>query len=104
MGQDGLVEHDVDADALEGRGGQLGAEAGAHDDRQVFTQALDLACQFDASHLRHGIIRDQGVEVGLASKLAGHANPNVTLSHYTQAVRGGEEAMGKLEEAFNRAG
>lgn len=37
----------------------------------------------------------QGFEVGLVAKLAGHANPTVTLSHYTQAVRGGEEAMGR---------
>jgi transcriptional regulator with XRE-family HTH domain len=27
--------------------------------------------------------------VGLAAQIAGHANPTVTLGHYTQAVRGG---------------
>ncbi len=28
-----------------------------------------------------------GVEVGLVAKLVGHANANVTLSHYTHAMR-----------------
>ncbi len=42
----------------------------------------------------------QGIEVGLAAKLAGHANPNVTLGYYTQAVRGGPEALAALERAY----
>ena len=42
----------------------------------------------------------QGVEVGLVAKLAGHANPAVTLEHYTQAVRGGAEALAVLERAY----
>jgi len=52
---------------------------------------------------RHGFIstlQSQGVEVGLVAKLAGHANPAVTLGHYTQAVRGGADAIGDLERAF----
>jgi hypothetical protein len=35
------------------------------------------------------------------AKLAGHANATVTLGHYTQAVRGGEEAVTALEEAYS---
>lgn len=52
---------------------------------------------------RHGFIsalQAKGIEVGLVAKLAGHANAAVTLSHYTQAVRGGEAAMLALEEAY----
>jgi len=52
---------------------------------------------------RHGFIsalQAKGIEVGLVAKLAGHANAAVTLSHYTQAVRGGEAAMRALEEAY----
>ena len=40
------------------------------------------------------------VWVGLLAKLAGHANAAITLSHYTQALRGGKAAMQTLEEAF----
>lgn len=39
-------------------------------------------------------------EIGLVAKLAGHANANVTLGHYTQAVRGGEQAVAALERAY----
>ena len=52
---------------------------------------------------RHGfisVLQSQGVEVGLVAKLAGHANANVTLGHYTQAVRGGADAMAMLEAGF----
>ncbi len=39
--------------------------------------------------------------MGLVALLAGHyANATVTLSHYTQAVRGGEAAVQALEEAY----
>jgi integrase len=54
---------------------------------------------------RHGYVSTmqlQGVEVGLVAKLAGHANPNVTLSVYTQAMRGGESAVAALEQAYSR--
>jgi integrase len=47
------------------------------------------------------ILQAQGVEVGLVAKLAGHANPTVTLGHYTQAVRGGEEAVSGLDKAYS---
>jgi integrase len=53
---------------------------------------------------RHGYVSTlqmQGVEVGLVAKLAGHSNANVTLGHYTQAMRGGESAVAALEEAYS---
>jgi hypothetical protein len=42
------------------------------------------------------------VEVGLVAKLAGHKSAVVTLSHYTHAMRGGEEAVGALDRAFRK--
>jgi len=56
-----------------------------------------------ARHTWISILQLQGVEVGLVAKLAGHANPAVTLSVYTQAMRGGENAVAALEEAYSRA-
>lgn len=53
-----------------------------------------------ARHMFVSVMQAQGIEVGLVAKLAGHANPNVTLSCYTQAVRGGEAAVAALEKAF----
>jgi integrase len=53
-----------------------------------------------ARHFFVSQLQAQGVEVGLVAKLAGHANPTVTLGHYTQAVRGGAEAINALEQAF----
>jgi hypothetical protein len=52
---------------------------------------------------RHSFIstmQSRGIEVGLVAKLAGHANATVTLSYYTQAVRGGEVAISSLEDAY----
>ena len=43
-------------------------------------------------------LQAQGVEVGLVAKLAGHANPTVTLGHHNQAGRGGAEAVSTLDE------
>jgi len=45
-------------------------------------------------------LQAQGIEIGLVAKIAGHANPTVTLGHYTQAVRGGEAAATALEQAY----
>ena len=45
-------------------------------------------------------LQTQGIEVGLVAKIGGHANANVTLGHYTQAVRGGESAALALEHAY----
>lgn len=52
---------------------------------------------------RHSFVSNlqaQGVEVGLVAKLAGHANPAVTLGHYTQAVRGGADAVALLDASY----
>jgi integrase len=58
-----------------------------------------------ARHSFISTLQAQGIEVGLVAKLAGHANANVTLGHYTQAVRGGESAVAALERAYTaRAG
>ena len=54
-----------------------------------------------ARHSLVSTLQAQGDEVGLVAKLAGHANPAVTLGHYTQAVRGGAEAMAVLEAAYS---
>jgi integrase len=40
------------------------------------------------------------VEVGLVAKLAGHKSAVVTLSHYTHAMRGGEDAVKALDRAY----
>ena len=53
-----------------------------------------------ARHSFVSTLQAQGVEVGLVAKLAGHANPAVTLGHYTQAVRGGAEALAMLDRAY----
>ena len=53
-----------------------------------------------ARHSFVSTLQAQGVEVGLVAKLAGHANPAVTLGHYTQAVRGGAEALAVLDRAY----
>jgi len=54
-----------------------------------------------ARHSFISTLQAQGVEVGLVAKLAGHANPSVTLGHYTQAVRGGGEAVERLQKAYS---
>ena len=53
-----------------------------------------------ARHCFISTLQARGIEVGLVAKLAGHANPSTTLSHYTQGVRGGEEAMAALERSY----
>lgn len=53
-----------------------------------------------ARHTFISVLQAAGVELGLVSKLAGHANASVTLQHYTQAVRGGEEAVARLETIY----
>ena len=55
-----------------------------------------------ARHSFVSVLQAQGVEVGLVAKLAGHSNPAVTLGHYTQAVRGGAEAVALLDRAYKR--
>jgi integrase len=53
-----------------------------------------------ARHSFISTLQAHGVEVGLVAKLAGHANATVTLGHYTQAVRGGEDAIARLDVAY----
>lgn len=66
-------------------------------------QALGLpyVTPHSARHAFISTLQAQGVEVGLVAKLAGHANANVTLGHYTQAVRGGEAALESLQAAYS---
>ena len=53
-----------------------------------------------ARHSFISTLQAQGVEVGLVAKLAGHKNAVVTLSHYTHAMRGGEDAVKGLDRAY----
>ncbi|WP_198031259.1 site-specific integrase [Bradyrhizobium sp. th.b2] len=62
---------------------------------------LPLVTPHSARHSFISTLQAQGIEVGLVAKIAGHANANVTLGHYTQAVRGGEAAIAALEGAFS---
>ena len=69
--------------------------------RPVFIKlGLPYVTPHSARHAFISTLQSKGVEVGLVAKLAGHANAAITLSHYTQAVRGGEAAMEALEEAY----
>ena len=65
---------------------------------------LPYVTPHSARHAFISILQAQGVEVGLVAKLAGHANPMVTLGHYTQAVRGGEDAVKSLDQAYSKTG
>jgi integrase len=61
---------------------------------------LPAVTPHSARHCFISTLQAQGIEVGLVASLAGHKNPNVTLGHYTHAVRGGEGAVAALERAF----
>ncbi|WP_181703314.1 tyrosine-type recombinase/integrase [Chthonobacter albigriseus] len=61
---------------------------------------LPYVTPHSARHSFISTLQAQGVEVGLVAQIAGHANPTVTLGHYTQAVRGGESAIANLDEAY----
>ncbi|KAB0264729.1 site-specific integrase [Microvirga brassicacearum] len=65
---------------------------------------LPYVSPHSARHAFISTLQAQGIEIGLVAKLAGHANAVVTLSHYTQAVRGGEAALEALERAYASAG
>jgi len=52
-----------------------------------------------ARHSFVSVLQARGVEVGLVAQMAGHS-PTVTLGHYTQAVRGGAEALAMLDRAY----
>jgi integrase len=64
---------------------------------------LPAVTPHSARHTFISTLQAQGIEVGLVAKIAGHSNANVTLGHYTQAVRGGESAAAALEQAFSRS-
>ena len=61
---------------------------------------LPAVTPHSARHAFISTLQAQGVEVGLVAKLAGHKSAVVTLSHYTHAMRGGEEAVTALDRAF----
>ncbi|MDX2204605.1 MAG: tyrosine-type recombinase/integrase [Hyphomicrobiaceae bacterium] len=73
--------------------------------KPAFARAqLAYVTPHSARHTFISVLQAAGVELGLVSKLAGHANPSVTLQHYTQAVRGGEDAIARLETIYARGG
>lgn len=51
-------------------------------------------------HLVISNLQAQGVEVGLVARIAGHANPQITLQHYTHQVRDSAGIMEKLNDAY----
>lgn len=55
-----------------------------------------------ARHSFISALQAEGIEVGLVAQIAGHANPTVTLGHYTQAVRDGSAAIEALDRAYAR--
>lgn len=62
---------------------------------------LPVVTPHSARHLFISGLQAQGVEVGLVAKLAGHSSPEITLGHYTHAVRGGADALDRLAVAFD---
>ena len=56
-----------------------------------------------ARHSFISMLQAGGIEVGLVAKIVGHANVNVTLGHYTQAVRGIDQIVGAIEHAYGMA-
>jgi integrase len=65
---------------------------------------LPAVTPHSARHSFISTLQAQGVEVGLVAKLAGHKNAVVTLSHYTHAMRGGEDAVKALDRAYAGTG
>ncbi len=61
---------------------------------------LPAVTPHSARHSFISTLQAQGVEVGLVARLAGHKNAVVTLSHYTHAMRGGEDAVKTLDRAY----
>nr|WP_246413347.1 site-specific integrase [Methylobacterium brachythecii] len=61
---------------------------------------LPYVTPHSARHSFISTLQAEGVEVGLVAKIAGHASPAVTLSHYTQAVRNSDVARDALDRAF----
>jgi integrase len=61
---------------------------------------LPYVTPHSARHSFISTLQAEGIEVGLVAQIAGHANPTVTLGHYTQAVRDGGVAIAALERAY----
>ena len=61
---------------------------------------LPYVTPHSARHSFISTLQAQGIEIGLVAQIAGHANPTVTLGHYTQAVRDGSAAMEALDRAY----
>jgi integrase len=61
---------------------------------------LPAVTPHSARHSFISVLQAQGVEVGLVAKLVGHKNAVVTLSHYTHAMRGGDDAVKALDQAY----
>jgi integrase len=72
--------------------------------KRLFERLESLGVPYVTPHsARHCFIstlQSQGLEVGLVAKIAGHSDPSVTLSYYTQAVRDGHGALEKLRDAY----
>lgn len=62
---------------------------------------LPYVTPHSARHSFISTLQAQGIEIGLVAQIAGHANPTVTLGHYTQAVRGGAAAVAALDAAYS---
>lgn len=62
---------------------------------------LPYVTPHSARHSFISTLQAQGIEIGLVAQIAGHANPTVTLGHYTQAVRDGSEAVDALDRAYS---
>lgn len=61
---------------------------------------LPYVTPHSARHSFISTLQAEGIEVGLVAQIAGHANPTVTLGHYTQAVRDGSAAIEALDRAY----
>jgi integrase len=61
---------------------------------------LPTVTPHSARHAFISSLQASGTEVGLAAELAGHADPTITLAYYTQAVRGGTQAIDRLDRMY----
>ncbi|WP_091575932.1 tyrosine-type recombinase/integrase [Mesorhizobium qingshengii] len=62
---------------------------------------LPYVTPHSARHSFISMLQAQGIEIGLVAQIAGHANPTVTLGHYTHAVRDGSAAIAALDRAYS---
>jgi integrase len=71
--------------------------------RPVFQPlGLPYVTPHSARHAFISTLQASGIEIGVVAKLAGHADPAITLSHYTQPVRDGSGAVIALEATYCR--